>query len=151
DRKNVANGGGDVAQTGAGAVSDAKTVMNPNASLGDRLLAGASLASEAAPTSSGDVKDAAKGGRAVIDKVSDLADKAVRDGRASRYENLTQGGSVSNRQTNVSQSSMQGNLTESGYTSSTSADGTVQVFSNGDKSYVFRTDKPSVDYRSNGD
>ncbi|TAK37829.1 MAG: hypothetical protein EPO30_07900 [Lysobacteraceae bacterium] len=65
--RNLAINGGDVAQTVAGVVGDAKTVMNPNASLGERLLAGASLASEAAPISIGDVKDAAKGTKAIID------------------------------------------------------------------------------------
>jgi RHS repeat-associated protein len=58
--KLVANGG-NVAQTFAGVVSDAKTVMNPNASFGERALAAASIASEALPVSVGDAKDIAKG------------------------------------------------------------------------------------------
>ena len=52
--------GGDVAATTAGLVSDGKTVMNPAASTGERILAGASIASEALPFSVGDAKDVAQ-------------------------------------------------------------------------------------------
>jgi RHS repeat-associated protein len=148
----LALNGGNVAQTFAGVVSDYKTLTDPKASAGERLLAAASLASEAAPISIGDAKDAAQGMRMVADKVGGKAsDRAIRDGRASRYEPSTEGRSVANRETNVSQESMKDNLSDSGYSSTSSQDGSVQVFSNGEKSYVFRTDKPSVDYRSNGD
>jgi uncharacterized protein RhaS with RHS repeats len=143
--------GGNVAQTFAGVVSDAKTVMNPNASFGERALAVVSIASEAAPISIGDVKDVAKGARSVVDKVSGGAEKAVQEGRASKYVDATRGSSVSNRETNVTQESMQANLTEAGYKTSSSGNGSVQVMTNGEKSYVFRSDKPSVDFRNNGD
>lgn len=53
--------GGNVAAATAGLASDAKTVMNPKATVGERVLAGASIASEALPVSVGDVKDVAKG------------------------------------------------------------------------------------------
>ena len=54
----LAVNGGDIAQTLAGVVSDYNTLTDSNASLGDRVLAGVSLASEASPVSIGDIKDA---------------------------------------------------------------------------------------------
>jgi hypothetical protein len=47
--------GGDIGLTAAGIVADAKTVLSSKASLGERLLAGASLASELLPVSARDL------------------------------------------------------------------------------------------------
>ncbi len=60
--------GGNIAATVAGMVDDYKTLTNSNAGTGERILAGASLASELLPVSIGDVKDGAK----LVDKGIDL-------------------------------------------------------------------------------
>ncbi|WP_460811861.1 RHS repeat-associated core domain-containing protein [Luteimonas pelagia] len=147
----LAVNGGDFAQTVSGVVDDFRTLTNPQASVPERIMAGVALASEAAPVSIGDIKDAVKGGKAIVDRVSAGADRAVREGRASTYRDSTRGSSVANRETNASRESMQENLSSAGYSSSTSQDGTVTVMTNGEKSYVFRTDKPSVDFKPGGD
>ena len=59
--------GGDAAATFAGVVEDTNTVMDSNASLGDRFLAGVSLLSEAAPVSLRD-------GKAVVKMADKLGD-----------------------------------------------------------------------------
>ncbi len=64
--------GGDVAATFAGAIADFNTVTNANASFGDRLTAGLSLATEiASPISARDAKAGIAAGRKVAGEASD--------------------------------------------------------------------------------
>ncbi|TAK52435.1 MAG: RHS repeat-associated core domain-containing protein, partial [Gammaproteobacteria bacterium] len=72
----LALNGGNVAQTLAGLVDDARTLANPEASAGTRVLAGLSIASEALPVSVGDFKDAARGVRAIAESGADAARSA---------------------------------------------------------------------------
>ena len=65
--------GGNVAQVTAGVVSDFKTIADPTASTGDKVLAAASMLSEALPVSIGDAKDVKR----ALDKIPSLSDKAV--------------------------------------------------------------------------
>ena len=74
--------GGDIAATTAGLVSDAQTVMNPNASFGERAIAAVSIASEALPVSVGDAKDVVNGVR----RIANGADNASDAGNAVRRQ-----------------------------------------------------------------
>ncbi|WP_437778352.1 RHS repeat domain-containing protein [Sorangium sp. So ce1097] len=86
--------GGDAADAFADNVQDAKTIIDPNASLTDKLIAGASLASEFLPVSASDLKDvkrAIDGADAVRDAAKKVekadggldAARAARDARAA--------------------------------------------------------------------
>lgn len=55
-------------------VDNGKTVIDENASVVDRVIAGVSLLSEALPVSVGDVKDVYKGGKAVLGIADDAGD-----------------------------------------------------------------------------
>lgn len=76
--------GGDIGATVAGAVSDAKTIVSPNASLGQRAMAAGSLASEVlSPVSARDVK-------AGVNAVQGISN--ARDGARSADFIVTPGG-----------------------------------------------------------
>ena len=66
--------GGDVAMAFADAIQDFQTLTDSNASLGERILAGVSLASELAPVSFSDLKDARRIVNAGLDKLDDIKD-----------------------------------------------------------------------------
>ncbi len=81
----LAINGGNVAQTVAGVVSDAKTVMNPNASPLERAGAAISIASEAAPVSVADAKDVFKGVKAASEKLGGAYSKLKRGPGLERH------------------------------------------------------------------
>jgi RHS repeat-associated protein len=90
---------GDLAQTVYGIAEDGVTLFDPKASAVDRAVAGVSLASELAPLSIGDVKDAAKAIGALrsagkkADSAADAA-KGLRAGAAGRHADLVKAGRV---------------------------------------------------------
>jgi RHS repeat-associated protein len=68
--------GGDIAATFADLADNAATVFDSNASVLDRVVAGASIASELLPVSIGDAKDAYRGARWAVNKIDDAGDAA---------------------------------------------------------------------------
>jgi RHS repeat-associated protein len=68
---------GNAAAAFADNIQDARTVVNSDASAGDRIIAGLSLASEVLPVSAGDVKDARRL-LGLADDAVDLGKKAVK-------------------------------------------------------------------------
>ena len=66
--------GGDIASAFADAIQDFQTLTDSNASLGERILAGVSLASELAPVSFSDLKDARRIVNAGLDRLDDIKD-----------------------------------------------------------------------------
>jgi RHS repeat-associated protein len=83
--------GGDMAMTFADTIQDFNTVIDPNASTTDRLLAGASLLTEIAPISVSDFKDA---GRiiGVVDEVADTRQRARQAETAANAAKATKSG-----------------------------------------------------------
>jgi RHS repeat-associated protein len=68
--------GGDMAMAFADAIENYNTLVDPNASTGERIWAGVQLATEAAPLAVSDVKDAHRAAKAGIKQLAELADTA---------------------------------------------------------------------------
>lgn len=75
--------------------------------------------------------------------------------KASKYVDITKGGSVANRATDVTRSQFERNLTDAGWNRSISKDGKVSIFEKDGSKYVVRdgaksTGKPTADFYKAG-
>lgn len=130
--------GGDVYSTLSGIVDNARIIADPNAGLGDKLMAAADIALEVGTgVNTRDIKTAAN----AVDNVragsrsgGEVANRAV-----SEIDDKTKPGSkLPNIKTDVPKSEFEKNLVDNGFSKSTSKDGNVNIFTSGDKKYSTR-------------